>query len=173
MIRPQIIGACVLLALPAVSSGEIINRIWTGDSSFNSFEVSTTAFEAAQFVGISSPAAVYRAWWPGDTTFTFDLRVDGIWTTVWTDTITLADGTVSLDASVNSVGAVPFDEGVITGFRFTSDNVQANFRQQINFLNSGTGTRFFFDTEPAIPGVGGVGVAGITGMMLFARRRRS
>lgn len=162
-------AVCVALTSGVSVQAEVVNRIWTGETSFNEAEISVPAIEVAQFTGISSPASLYRAWWPGDTTFSLDIRLDGSWLTVWEDTVTLSDGVRSLESGVNSSGAFGFERGFIDGIRFRSSNVQSQNRQQINFLNSGQGTRFFFDTE-SIPGPGAAGL-GVIVLAMSLRRR--
>ena len=171
MTTQMFFAAAAGMAVVTCASADELIFSWPGDTSFNTFEITVPAFEAAQFVGINSQAGVFRSWAAGVTTFTFDIRLEGVWTTMWSQVLSgPPSGPFSLEAFIDAAGPVGFDSGTIDGFRFTSDNNTNPSLRQFNALNSGIGTVLFFDSDP-IPAPGAAGVVGLAGV-LAARRRR-
>ena len=154
----------------AANGATVIN--WTGASDFEDATISFSSFTANQLTDITDTAGI--AYWHDHfdggpaMNITLDVRVDGIWQTLFSHT-----STDTLDHPIHQIPTpITFTGGLVDGLRFTSDPNQSNSYHafdstlQFHFDEVATGTV----PEPATLAIWGVGTLGFAA---FSYRRRA
>lgn len=134
---------------------------------FDSGTITFTPFLASALDAIVSPTGVYHNHSSSAVNFTLDLRLDNVWTNIWS-----ATGLPGTGAPVSSIAppAISFATASLDGIRFGAVPVVGQ-AYHLQFPNSGK-TEFHFSTVVPIPAALPLFASALAGFGLIGYRRR-
>jgi hypothetical protein len=150
------------------------NEAFTGISNvfnnenFDSGQITFTGFQANELRDVFGLGQYHNH--SGTKTFTMELRLDGVWTPVWTDTISSSS---NIDRLMDDITTpISFPLGVVSGIWLHATLTGQAFH--LNLGGSGTGTHFNFNTVAAVPIPAALPLfaSGLIGLALLAWRRK-
>ncbi|MFU7561558.1 PEP-CTERM sorting domain-containing protein [Stieleria sp. JC731] len=154
--------AIVLLSLlsTSVHAGNIVT--WTGGSDFDTDSIAFAGFTADSLVNITGPAIYHEHTFSNSDTASLAIRLDGVWTTIYSDTIT--NTTVNLSDIPTPIS---FTQGFVTGLRLSGS---PGSNQTFHGLSSLTTFEFDSLSVASVPEPSSLAILAIGGVVVAGRR---
>jgi len=162
------VAIALAVTLSSAAQAGFVTKSWTGSSGFDDQAISFSAIQVNQLVSIqdSSSEGYFHTHNTSVTvTANLDLRIDGVWTNIWSGT-TNSVSRIPSNTLSNVIGGIGFGAGSVDGLRLTGSPNQGVIYHSIDGIS--------FTFLEAVPEPTSIALWGLgaLGACVYTRRRR-